>query len=429
MDPLPERAFSFGFAAGDFSQSGFIKTKLRMGAIALLLGLMVAGARSQPAQPTVNVQTTAGNSNLLFQLTTQPGWFYTFLQTTTLTNWGYATDYFAGGTALSWTNPLAATDAQRFFQVLVSAPNTTVISNYHSWTNVVSVNNGIVEALVSPTDGRIQQFRFLGDTNGVLWENSSLFGHTPNPGLGYNNFGGDKAWPSPQTSFSGLWPPPTGFDGTTNSASFTNGIVTLVTPVDATFKIQTTKIVELLFNEPVMRVRTIFQRISAPTATNNTLSEPLGVWLDCQSVFTNTSRCYVPIASPSIFSNGYTTNGSPEFTAALPPTFTNTNGIISFSMPPTGDQKLGFDGGTVVIVGTNLDLRADAPRVAGATYPDGNSSTEVYTDQGYFEVELLGPMSTLPVGGQMEFDTYYTIFRRTEATSDAEAQKVLSWHY
>ena len=398
-----------------------------MPGIALMLLVAAARLPAQPAQPLVNVQS-AGGSNLLFQLTSQPGWFYTFLQTTTLTNWNYATDFFAGGTSVNWTNPAPASDAQRFFRVSVNAPNPTVISNYHSWTNVVSLNNGLVEVLVSPTDGRIQQFRFLGDTNGVLWENSALFGHTPGGG-GYNNFGGNKAWPSPQTSFTGFWPPPTGFDGTTNSVSFTNGIVTLVTPVDATFKIQTTKIIELLFNEPVMRVRTIFQRTATPTATNNTLSEPLGIWLDCQSVFTNTSRCYVPVASPSIFSNGYTTTGSPEFTAMLPPTFTNTNGIISFSMPASGDQKLGFDGGTLVIVGTNLDLRADAPRVAGATYPDGSSSTEVYTAQGYFELELLGPMGLLPLNGQMEFDTYYTIFRRTEATSDAEAQKVLSWHY
>jgi hypothetical protein len=390
--------------------------------IAILFSLAAAPLRSQPAQPWINLQSTPGGSNLVFQLATQPGWFYTARQSTNLTDWGYAADYFANGDSLNWTNPVAGHNPQMFFRVSVNAPNMAAVLKYHSWTNVVSINNGLVEALISPTDGRVQQFRFLGATNGALWENPALYGQAANNAVGYNNFGGDKAWPSPQSAWG--WPPPTGFDGSTNTASFTNGVVTLVTPVDATYKIQTTRVIELLFNEPVMRITTTFQRTATSTKTG-----ALGVWIDCQAVVTNTSRCYVPVPSPSIFSHGYTTNGSSYFTAALPPAFTNTNGLISFSMPATGDQKLGFDSGTLVLVGTNLDLRVDAPRVAGATYPDGNSSTEVYTDQGYFELELLGPLSTLPVGGQMKFVTVYSLFRRTEPTTDAEAQKVLSWQY
>jgi hypothetical protein len=304
----------------------------------------------------------------------------------------------------------------------VNAPNTTEITNYHSWTNVVSVNNGLVEALINPTDGRVQQFRFLGDADGALWENPQLYGMAPHNGFGYNNFGGDKAWPSPQSAWG--WPPPKGFDGRPNTVSFTNGIITLVTPVDSKYKIQVTRTIELPSNEPVMRITTIFTRTEATSLTNN----PLGVWIDCQAAVSADSRCYVPVPSPSLFTNGYTTTGSRQFTEVLPPTFTNTNGLISFSMPPDGNQKLGFDGGTLALVGTNLDLRVDAPRIVGATYPDGNSSTEVYTAQGYFELELLGPLAELPVGGQMQFVTVYTLFRRTEPTTDAEAQKVLSWH-
>ena len=74
----------------------------------------------------------------------------------------------------------------------------------------------------------------------------------------------------------------------------------------------------------------------------------------------------------------------------LLPTFTNknTNGIISFSMPAQRRSEAGaFDGGTLVIVGTNLDLCADARRESRAQpIRMANSSTEVYTDQGYFEL-------------------------------------------
>ncbi|HEX5397533.1 MAG TPA: hypothetical protein VFY06_00600, partial [Verrucomicrobiae bacterium] len=79
------------------------------------------------------------------------------------------------------------------------------------------------------------------------------------------------------------------------------------------------------------------------------------------------------------------------------------------------------------LVGPDLSLRVDAPRVPGATYPDGNSSTEVYTaGSNYFELEMLGPLKDLPVGGKMEFVTTYTLFHRTESTPNAEAQKILA---
>ena len=306
------------------------------------------------------------------------------------------------------------------------APTATVLADYHSWTNVVSVNNGLVEALVNPTTGRVAQFRFVGDTNGVLWENAALFGHTATQGGDYNrnnNFGGDKTWPSPQSAWG--WPPPRGFDGIPETASITNGTVTLVSTVDSRYKIQATRVVELIPNEPVMRVTTTFERMAETAQINN----PLGVWIDCQVAVATNSRCYVPVASPSIFTNGYALIGSAYGAAGMPPAFSDTNGLISFGVPPSKNQKMGFDGGTLALVGNNLALRIEAPRVAGANYPDSNSSAEVYTAQDYFELEMMGPMAALPVGSKMQFVTTYSIFRRTEATMDAEAQKVLSWKY
>ena len=301
----------------------------------------------------------------------------------------------------------------------VSAPVTAVVTNYHGWSNSVSLNNGVVEAVMVPTVGRVQQFRFAGDTNGVLWENPRTWGRSAT-GF-YPNFGGDKAWPSPQSQWG--WPPPKGFDGTVNTVSFTNGIVTLVTPVDAAYGIRTTRIIELVPNEPVMRVRTVFERTAESSKTN------LGVWIDCQATVASDSRCYVPVPAPSIFPNGYTTTGSAQFTAALPLGFTNANGLISFGVnSDPANHKVGFDGGTLLLVGPSLALRLDAPRVPAATYPDGNSSSEVYTAGAnhYFELEMLGPLAALPVGGKMEYVTTYRLFHRTEATPDAEAQKVLN---
>ncbi len=300
-----------------------------------------------------------------------------------------------------------------------NAPSIAVSTNYHSWENAVSLNNGIVEAIIVPTIGRVQQFRFLGDTVGAFWEDPRMYGRTPSGGGFYANFGGDKAWPSPQSEWN--WPPPRGFDGSTNAVSFANGIVTLVTPVDSRYGIRTTRIIELVPGKPVMRIRTVFERTAESSKTNS-----LGVWIDCEATVTRDSKCYVPVPSSSSFPNGYTTTGSSAFTAALPAAFTNANGLISFGSD-SANHKVGFDGGTLVLVGANLALRLDAPRVPGATYPDGNSSTEVYTaGSNYFELEAMGPLTNLPVGGKMEFVTVYSLFRRTEPTTDADARKILT---
>ncbi|HEX5399327.1 MAG TPA: hypothetical protein VFY06_09790, partial [Verrucomicrobiae bacterium] len=239
-----------------------------------------------------------------------------------------------GGVILLLMSAVASVQGQ-----MAGTPNKAAFTSYHGWDNAVSLNNGVVEAIIVPTDARVQQFRFLGNTNGVLWENSRMWGRIPS-GF-YGNFGGDKAWPSPQSEWG--WPPPKGFDGMTGTVTFSEGVVTLKTQVDPTYNIRTTRIIELLPNEPVMRIRTIFERTAESSKTN------LGVWIDCQATVTRDSRCYVPVPSSSIFPKGFTTNGSAQFTTALPAGFTNANGLISFK-PDSANHKIGFDGGTLALV-------------------------------------------------------------------------------
>ena len=418
----------------------FATITLRFVGAAFLFALAVARVQGQPAQPTINLQTTAGSSNLLFQLATTLGWFYTFQQSTDLSNWVYATNSFGDGTTLNWTNPISGTNGAKYFRVTVNAPNTAVFTNYAKWTNnnVVDINNGIVEAIVVPQANRVLQFRFLGDTNNAFWEVAASSGETNNPSGSWIDYGGDKAWPAAQNSWSPTWPPGT-FDKMTNSVGITNGVVTIFRQADSRFGVTCTRVVQLLFNEPVMQVKTIFNRVQTPSSSS-LLSSNIAVWIDCQANVSMSSRCYVPVPSPTIFTNaltyGYTTNQVDAFFGpSFATNFTDANGLISFGPDSAKSHKLGFDSGTLVLVGTNISLRIDAPRVSGATYTAGGCSTEVYTAQynsstaPYFELECQSPAPTLPVGGELTFITTYSLFHRTGATSDAEAQKVLSWQY
>jgi hypothetical protein len=306
-------------------------------------------------------------------------------------------------------------------------PISTALTNYHGWDNAITVNNGLVEAVIVPTIGRVMQFRFAGDTNNAFWENPSFFGQNPFPR--FKDFGGDKAWPAPQNSWRPNWPP-SDFDTMTNAASITNGVVTMVRATDTRFGIRSTRIIELLPNQPVMKIRTIFERVAAP-AQASLLDSNIAVWVDCQAGVSKESRCYIPVPSPSIFTNGYTLTGDAFFGPTLPPSYVQTNGLISLGPDTAGSHKVGFDSGTLVLVGTNLTLRLEAPRVPGVPYTSGGCSAEVYTAKyeaasPFFELELLSPAPPLAVGQTREFVTTYSLFHRTEPTPDAEAQKALS---
>ena len=375
---------------------------------------------AQPASPTLDVRIN--RTNVVFGLSSQPGLFYTWQKSSDLSNWVSNEAIFAGSSSLSLTDSLAAPAGTEFVRAKINPPNTTAVTNYAGWTNTVLLNNGLVEAVIVPPVGRVLQFRFLGASDGAFWENRSLYGQIASP-TSWNtegSFGGDKAWPSPQSDWG--WPPPSGFDGSPYQIALSNGVVVLSSPEDPTYRIRVTRVIELKFDEPIMRIKTIFQRSAATTLTNR----QLGTWIITQ--LQDPQGCYVPVPAPSIFPGGYYQLGS-----GLPAQFRNTNGVISFTRDSAASHKLGFDAGILVWVGTNLALRIDSPRLTGLTassYPDNGCSTEVYTNPGtnapYVELESLGPLYLLGVGQQKEFVTTYTLFHRTQSDPDAEARGILA---
>jgi hypothetical protein len=392
---------------------------------AALIGFLIAlpGGCLHADASAPRLQATAGAaSNFLLRISTQPGSFYTLQRSPDLANWSTVTTLLATSDALTWTGSLAAATAEGFFRAKVNSPNRAVVTNYNGWTNAVLLNNGLVEAVIIPNAGRVLQFRFLGATNGPFWENRTMSGQTASPSSWNTegSFGGDKAWPSPQSAWG--WPPPVGFDGSPDQVEITNGVVTLTTPVDSTYQIRTTRTIELDFDEPVMRITNVFHRIGPTVLTNN----QLGIWTITQA--RDPMRCFVPVRSNSVFAAGYRQLGT-----GLPAQFQNTNGLTSFGRDPVASHKLGFDADSLVWVGTNFSLRIDAPRVSGlplASYPDGGCSTEVYTNPGtnapYVELECLAPLSLLPVGAQTQCVCTYTLFNRSETDPEAEARKILN---
>jgi len=294
---------------------------------------------------------------------------------------------------------------------------------YNGWTNAATLSNGKIEAVVVPEIGRLIQIRFAGSTNGVFWESARLRGQAAGPSnyRGDASFGGDKAWPAPQSDWN--WPPVVGFDCAAYTSSISGGAVTITGPVDATFGIQVTRTVELVPDQPVVKVKTTYKRL----AETKMLAKPVGIWIDTQ--VKDPVRVFAPKPAKSEFTNSYSILQG----RGVPPDFQDASGLISFTRDKAASHKLGFDGGALVWVGEDASMRMDAPRVAGlalTNYPDGGCSTEIYTPAGpsaaYIEMEVLGPVANLPVGASIDFTCSYTLFHRTETDPAAEAKKVLS---
>lgn len=63
----------------------------------------------------------------------------------------------------------------------------------------------------------------------------------------------------------------------------------------------------------------------------------------------------------------------------------------------------------------------------GATYPDYGSSTEVFTQTTFLEVETLGPMQTLRPGEAAEHTERWWLFEDvTVGSSESDVEKALA---
>jgi hypothetical protein len=391
---------------------------LGLGIIALLSGGALLG---QPA-PTVQLALPGPGTNFVFSTSAQAGNYYTMQSSSNLLNWTSLTPSYAGGTSLSWTNPVPSQPRAQFFRTQVNPTNLAVITNYHGWNNAIYLSNGLVEAFIVPNAGRVMQFRFAGTTNGPFWENPLLYGQT-STSTNWNTtgaFGGDKSWPAPQSNWTGGWPPPTGFDGSPYTYGITNGIVTITSPIDTTYRIQVTRTIQLEFNQPVMVINTVFKRYTSASQTNN-----VGIWTITQ--VSDPVGIYVPVPSNSIFAP---TNYLQRM-SVLPPNWTSTSNLISFTRNLTAECELGFDAGSLAWLGTNWALRIDGPRIAGlnkTNYPNGGCSTSVYTNPNnvpYVELEFFAPMTNLLVLQSASFTTTYTLFNRSSTNPVVDARAIL----
>jgi hypothetical protein len=295
-----------------------------------------------------------------------------------------------------------------------------VRTNYHGWENSILLSNGRVEAVIVPAIGRVMQFRFAGEEDGPFWENHAMDGMKPGPeSKEWGNFGGDKAWPAPQSDWLKLtpraWPPPVAFDSMPVRATADGFVVRLTSAIDPHYGIRTHREIKLDLDRPLMTITTTFEKVNG---------QPLrvGVWVITQ--LKDPVIACVSLPEFPQFRDGYLRQSE-----ELPANLKIDDELISLTRDPKASHKIGTDAGALFWVGKEAVLRIDSPRNLLAQYPDDGCSAEVYTNPNplaYVELEMLGPLTKMVVGDKITRANSYTLLRRTEVDADLEVRKLLS---
>jgi Domain of unknown function (DUF4380) len=297
---------------------------------------------------------------------------------------------------------------------------TVTKTNYQGWQDSYILSNGQVEAVVVPTVGRIMQFRFKGGES-TFWENDQVYGKAPNvksEEWGYFGTGGDKTWPAPQSAWEKItgtgWPPPATFDSIPLTAKVNRREVTLISPIDPFYGVRFYRKITLEPHKPKIKITTTYEKVKGKP-------QNVSVWIVTQ--LRDPVTVYAALPQPSIFPEGY--NKQSE---NLPANLKVYNGLLSLTRDRNKSHKIGCDASTLLWMGEKVAVRIDSPRVSGASYPDNNSSAEIYTNldpKAYVELEFLSPLKTLQVGEKMDLTTTYTLIPRLTENAEQEARKIM----
>lgn len=292
-------------------------------------------------------------------------------------------------------------------------------------TNVLLLQNRIVEAAIFPTLGRVGVLNFRGDQNLLRFDTglaeASTAALTEAP-ADWRNFGGDWVWPVSQARwpahFGANWPPPWLLDGPAWTA---NGWINNDQSQSVLMKLEIGDPVNIIVYRNITlpadsSTLTIRQRIerTAPSEI------PVTLWNISQ--LAGVQRVALATETNSAFNNGYR--------------------VLDFSPPPPEMLNAEISEALVVNVG-NIDevkIGADSPRgwiaaqrgdtviiesakgrADAADFPDHGCRAELYSNSGlgYSEIETLSEEIVLAAGESVENTLTISLYRVPAELDDA----------
>jgi hypothetical protein len=273
-------------------------------------------------------------------------------------------------------------------QVGAKADVTAVNETYKGWAGAYRLSNGRIDVVVVPQIGRIMYVGFKGGRN-LLWENPNLSGQAGNKGQGeYQNFGGDKLWIAPHTSWT--MPPDPDIDGGPWEAKANEDGLTLTSAVGKKWGVQFEREITLAKGAAVTIKNTITNKGEQPVELSiqeiAQVDDPSMVAVKTQATSTLPNAWYG-------FEN-----------ETLNPTYhryDNMSGTLFLQRNPSESRRFGGagdDGAIESTFGTGndlLSLRMSAPFNPSETYPDKGSAMQVFLNQDpdkFVEMSVLSPV-------------------------------------
>ena len=310
-----------------------------------------------------------------------------------------------------------------------SAPKPVTVTRvtWNGWPGSLRLSNGIVEAVVVPTIGRIMSFQFVGqpETSPIFinkeWRGKTVADADP---LTWAAFGGDKLWPSPQGEWINhnvrAWPPDQTFDGDPEVAQVVSGGVRLSTPDSVAFAARATRTITMRPGQARLYIAQTL--IKDPDAQSLRDGFPIGIWSITQTRGDGT--VFLPLAGGSKFPSGYVSLGDPGDVLAAP--YFKTQGkLLRVARDLIKSHKIGSRspaGWMASLYGGTILFSEHYSYQSGAAYPDGGMPAEVYTNGGataYIEMEMLGPLAPLMHGAKITHDLYWQLQRLPRAPRSA----------
>lgn len=297
------------------------------------------------------------------------------------------------------------------------APVTVQQITYHGYTDALKLSNGLVEAIVVPQLGRVMRFQFAGQPQtSPLYEDAYWVGKT---GVdadmnAWANFGGDKAWPAPQSTWperiGHTWPPDRAFDGSPYYAQTLPDGIRLTSPVSVPFAARIVRSITLHPGQPRLYfVQSLVKDPQAPTPF------PIGFWTITQVRADSEVQITAALAPGQIapfqsLSDVGTTETAPYYKI--------DGGLLKITHDPAKSHKISASPTPGVIslhYGPGLVFSEHyTPPPVGSSYAAYEQPTEVYSGAGtpgYFELEVLGPLLPLKAGESAALPVYWELTR------------------
>jgi hypothetical protein len=298
---------------------------------------------------------------------------------------------------------------------------TVARSDFHGWEALV-VRNPTAEVTIVPALGRIMQFSLVGagGAGGPLWNHPGIGQDLPADDNGWINFGGDKAWPAPQSRWEAIvgkgWPPPQTFDASPFEAKIAGDGVEILSAVDPAYGVRVRRTIALDPALPIVTVETCYEKIEGQPIR-------VGVWTITQLV--SPERLFMRLPARSAFPGGFA-----QRLPDRPKDLAVDGRLLSLGRDPAAKTMLASDGDALLWAGERVDLLIETVPDAHdpwGEWPDG-AHAQIYTSSDealpYVELELFSPLRDLAIGARASLRVRYTLQARASADPTAEAKRV-----